>query len=144
MAEDNGPSFELQRAIVRALSESEGLKAIVGNEGVYDSTPRDQNGNISATMPFVSLGEDQSLPFKAGCLDADDITITIHAWSTGPGFPEVKRMTNAIKRALDGVELVVVDHRLTDIEVESVRHLPDPDGITRHGVITFLALIEPA
>lgn len=144
MAEDNGPSFELQAAIYKALKASAALKEIVGDDKIFDHTPRDAKGNITATMPFVSIGEDFSLPFKAGCLDAEDVTITIHAWSAGPGFPEVKRMTNAIKAALDGVDLIVAGHRLTDIEVESVRHLPDPDGITRHGVVTFLALIEPA
>ena len=138
------PSLPLQGAIYQRLSNDTALKGLLGNKKVFDDIPRDSNGNITATLPYVSIGEDQVLPDTASCLDGREVIITLHAWDKGPGFPKVKQISSAIIAALDDVELTVTGHRLVEFGLQDVRHLTEPDGITKHSVINFRALTEPA
>lgn len=136
------PSLPLQGEIVRKLKNDATLKSLVQNK-IYDDVPRDNQGNITAQLPYVSLGEDQVLPDKADCLDGREVILTIHAWDKGPGYPQVKRISSAIIAALDDVEFTVTGHRVIEFGLQDARHLPEPDGITRHAVIVFRALTEP-
>lgn len=135
------PSETLQRALYEALRADAGVSALVGDR-IYDEVPRAPGGDVRAQKPYVSIGEDEVIADKADCLDGAEITITIHAWSAGPGAVEVKRITSAIKQALDGEQLELVGQNAFEIEFEGARHLTEQDGLTRHGVVTFRALTE--
>jgi hypothetical protein len=137
------PSLALQGAMYSRLNANGPVRALVGNR-IYDHVPRDVNGNPTATLPYISLGEDQVLPDKADCLDGREVLITIHAWDKGPGFPKVKEVSSAIIAALDDDEFPVTGHRLVEFGLSELRHLTEPDGTTKHAVITFRALTEPA
>lgn len=135
------PSATMQKAIYDALTASDAVRALVAGR-VYDEVPRPPGGDVRTQMPYLSIGEDDVIADKADCLDGAEITITVHAWSAGPGYVLLKQLTAAVKQALDGEDLALIGHRLTDIEFQSARHLADPDGITRHGIVTFRVLTE--
>lgn len=137
------PSLPLQGAMYHRLKNDSSVKNLVSDR-VFDHVPRDNLGNPTATLPYISLGEDQVLPDKADCIDGREVLITIHAWDKGPGFPKVKEVSSAIIAALDDDEFPVTGHRLIEFGLESCRHLTEPDGVTKHAVITFRALTEPA
>jgi hypothetical protein len=71
--------------------------------------------------------------------------VQIDAWSQSVGFPEVKRVASAVRRALAfaPMDLTGDGYRLVDIALETDLTLRDPDGVTSHAVLTFRALTEP-
>ena len=137
------PSLTLKKALYDRLRADPDVTALVGAR-IYDEVPRGPGNDVRTTKPYISLGEDEVLADKAECLDGAEVTLTVHAWSAGPGDVEVKRITAAVKAAIDGAEdaLALAGQRLILIEFETARHLREPDGITRHGVVTFRALTE--
>lgn len=133
------PSLALQGAFVvriKALNTE-------AQSRVYDTVPRDTNGNITATFPYVSLGEATVTYNGADCYDGSDSSFDIHVWSRAPGFPECKRIADAIRTEFNLAEFNITDHTLELLELERAQYLRDPDGITRHAVLTFRALTQP-
>lgn len=129
------PSLELQGAIVAALKSPGALPAGVG---VYDHVPP------AATFPYVSFGPSQGLPDKAGCIDGVEVFVQLDAWSRKVGYSEVKTIGAAIIAALDDQPLDVAGFDVIVFELSGVNYLPDPDGLTRHAVISFRSLIQPS
>jgi hypothetical protein len=129
------PSLPLQASVVAALKGDSGVAALVGDR-VYDQAP------AAASFPYISLGDTQVLPDKADCIDGTEIFTVLDAWSRKEGFPEVKRIGAAIVSALDDQALSVTGYALVVFELESIRYLHDPDGLTRHAVLTFRSLLQ--
>lgn len=128
-------SLELQKAIVAALKADAGVNGLVAGH-VYDTVPS------SDPFPRITLGEDQVIPERADCYLGDEVFITLHVWSRKTGFPEVKRISGAVRVALHEAELSLNGYRLVDLSVESERFMRDPDGLTSHSAITLRALTE--
>jgi hypothetical protein len=129
-------SLELQKAIVARLRADITLAGIVGQR-VYD------NPGPSPTFPYVTVGEDQIIPDRSQGYEGDDVTITLHAWSRHIDFSQAKRIIEAIRASLTDAPLTLTGYRLINLERVDSRTLRDPDGLTSHGVITFLARTEP-
>lgn len=138
------PSFELQVAIVTALKAASPVTALV-NQRVYDSVPAEAD-RIQATgdaWPYVSLGQPQILPERADCIDSADVAYDVHGWCKGPQSVAVKHLGKAIAGALDGAELVLDGHHTVDCLVEQIQYLDDPDGLTKHVVVSFRVQTDP-
>ncbi|MBZ5760278.1 DUF3168 domain-containing protein [Rhizobium sp. VS19-DR104.2] len=134
-------SFELQVAIVGLLKANADLGVLVDGR-IYDRVPADTSGKITAEFPYVSLGPDQEIPDDAECLRASEFILQIDAWSRGVGFPEVKRIARAIEDALNEVELELTDNAAIYFHYDGRRVFRDPDGLTSHAALTFVAGIE--
>lgn len=134
-------SYELQIAIVSALKSDAAVRALVGDR-VYDDVPRSVDGKVTARFPFISFGPEQTLPDGYDCQDGSEITIQLDAWSRAVGFPEVKKIAAAVRKALHDADLAVEENALVSIEFDGRRVLRDPDGKTSHAVITFRAVVE--
>lgn len=128
------PSLPLQDALIKALRADGVLPAV--DKRVYDQPPS------SAVYPYVSLGDDQVLPDKAGCVDGVEIFLQVDVWSRKQGYAEAKQIGAAIIAALDDQPLEVDGFNVTVLELSAAQYLRDPDGQTRHGAITFRALLE--
>lgn len=128
-------SLELQGAIVKRLKEFAPLTLLV-DQRVYDDVP------AGAAMPYVSLGPDQVVSDNVECIDGYEITIQIDAWSVTKGLPEVKKVAEAVRQALNAYDLPLADNALVSIEHRQTRNLRDPDGVTNHAVIEFVAIVE--
>jgi hypothetical protein len=129
-------SLELQKAIVARLRADAGVTALVGQR-VYDQVP------TSPQFPYVSLGPDQIALSRADCYDGSEINLQVDAWSRAVGFPEVKRIGDAVRAALQDAPLSLTGYRLLDITFVEARTFRDPDGLTSHAAMTFRALTEP-
>ena len=130
------PDLELQGAVVARLKTFSPLNALVG-EGVYDRTPAD------AAAPYVDIGEAYCLRADAACLDAQEVRLTLHAWSTyAGGFKEVKQIADAVVIALHQFSMTLPTNRLISISHRRTRVMRDADGITSHAVIEFVAFTE--
>lgn len=132
------PSWPLQQAILAALIEDGALPSVVGQR-VYDSPPQ------NAITPYVSLGDCQVLPDKAGCIDGAECYPIIDVWSTYDGYKEAKEIAAAVVAALDDKPeaLTVAGFNVIVFELDTYQPLRDPDGITRRVSLTFHALLSP-
>lgn len=133
------PDLELQGVIIARLKADPDVSALV-EQRVYDKVPD------APTFPYVSLGPTEELSDDATCGDGTltgfAITLQIDCWSRTVGFPEVKRVADAVRRALVGEELALNENALVYFEHRITRTLRDPDGLTSHAALTFEAFAE--
>lgn len=129
------PDLELQGAIVSRLKADAGVIALVGDR-VFDTVPS------GAPFPYVSYGPVDNLSDDADCITGFDITVQIDVWSRAVGFPEAKRISNAVRAALHDAPITLSVNALALIEHRQTRTIRDPDGLTSHAAMTFNALIE--
>lgn len=129
------PSFELQDEIVDRLKASSAVAAFVGNR-VYDSVPE------KPTFPYITVGEGDETSDDADCVDGFEISLDIDVWSRAPGFPEAKKISDEIRRALKSPELTIPTNALVYFRHRQTRFLRDPDGKTSHAVMTFEGFAE--
>jgi Protein of unknown function (DUF3168) len=128
------PSLELQAAIVGALK---GDSPPVASGRVYDAAP------INGTFPYVTLGDCQVLPDKYECIDGVEVYPQIDVWSRAVGYGETKTIAKRILALLDDVPLAVAGFDTVVFELQDLRYLRDPDGLTRHAAITFHGILTP-
>jgi hypothetical protein len=127
--------LELQGAINARLRADGPLLALVGAR-VYDQPPS------PVTYPYVTIGEAQTLRDDATCISGGRIYLTLHAWSTVVGFPEVKRIADTVTESLHMAPLTLATNRLISIMHRQTRTFRDADGLTSHAVIEFVANTE--
>lgn len=125
--------FPLQQAIFGALNVSAITSTL--SCGVYDDVPQ------SATYPYIALGEETVIDFSTKDTHGNEITINIHVWSQYKGSKETKQIMDKIHDLLHNINLTVTGHNLINLRFEFSDIMRDPDGITRHGVMRFRAII---
>ncbi len=133
--------LELQGMVVGLLKNSNAVTAIVGNR-VYDRVPRSLTGDVSATFPFVGWASDDERSEDIDCIDSLTVTFDLDCWSRDVGFPEVRRLTHAVRAALHHAEVTLSDNALVLIRHDQTRTFRDSDGLTSHAVLTFEAVLE--
>lgn len=105
---------------------------------VYDAAP------IEAAFPYVVIGPIRSLAWRADDLDGEDHAVALHVWSRYRGAREVRTLMDTARAALDGAALGLSGHRLVLLDFRGAEDAREADGVTRHGVLRFRALTEPA
>jgi hypothetical protein len=121
----------LQKAVYERLSNFPTMPP------VYDEVPKD------APEHYVVIGEDTHAPYDTDDSVGSESTITLHIWSKSHrGKMQVKATQGLIYEALNRHELVVDDYDLVTLEFEYSEAMLDPDGLTRHGVNRYRALLE--
>lgn len=117
--------WSVQAAIYAALT---GVGIASGR--IYDDVPQ------NPTFPYVTIGESQSLAADITCRDGEEEYVDLHIWSQYSGQKELKDIAAAIHAALHGVSLSAAGRSSAHAFIQSVRTMRDPDGVTRHGVVT--------
>lgn len=129
------PDLELQGLIVNVLKADPAVAALVGNR-VFDRIPKD------APFPYVAYGPTDTNTDAADCLDQEQIFIQLDVWSREVGFPEAKRISDAVRAALNDTNLSLSQNALVFLEHRQTRTLRDPDGLTSHAALSFEAYVE--
>ena len=127
-------NFALQSAIYTALNNDSTLTNTHGAGG-YDDVPE------GASFPYVTMGEDASNDYGTKDLDGSTVSLNIHVWSQYRGSKEVKTIMDRIHTLLHDSSLSVSGCNLVNTRLEFMDILRDPDGITRHGVMRFRAVM---
>ena len=127
-------NFALQSAIYTALNNDSTLTNTHG-AGVYDDVPE------GSGFPYVTMGEDASNDYGTKDLDGSTVSLNIHVWSQYRGSKEVKTIMDRIHTLLHDSSLSVSGFNLVNTRFEFMDILRDPDGITRHGVMRFRAVM---
>ena len=124
----------LQTIIYTTLSGDNQLTSTLGAT-VQDEVPSGTN------YPVVQIGDDSTTDYSTKDLVGSDTSITIHVWSREFGAAETKNMMDRIHTLLHDSALTVTGFNLINCRLEFTDVLRDPDGITRHGVMRFRAII---
>ena len=125
--------FQLQSAIYTALNVSAITSTL--SCGVYDEVTE------GATYPFVVLGEETAIDYGTKDLVGGETTINIHIWSQYKGSKQTKEIMDKIHDLLHDIDLTVTGFNLINLRFEYSDIMRDPDGVTRHGVMRFRAII---
>ena len=135
-------NLELREAIVATLKAHAPLAALLaadpvdGTAAVYDHAPQD------ATFPYVVVGDPVGVDHDTDDTLGWDAEVTIHQWSRFRGFEEVERIQRETDQALNRAEPTVVDGMIVTLHRVSVDGMLDDDGLTRHGIHRFRAIVE--
>tara|TARA_Y100000114_G_scaffold105524_1_gene98774 strand:+ start:889 stop:1296 length:408 start_codon:yes stop_codon:yes gene_type:complete len=126
--------FALQQTIYNTLNNDSTLKTTLGCP-VFDDVPSSQD------YPFATIGEETSTEFGTKDLVGSQTTVNLHVWSQYKGAREVKNIMDRIHTLLHDTSLSVTGFNLVNLRFEFADTLRDPDGITRHGVMRFRAVM---
>lgn len=126
--------FALQTTIYSTLANDNTLTSTLG-AGVFDEVLE------GASYPFVSLGEETAVDYSTKDIDGGETTINIHIWSQYKGAKETKQIMDRIHDLLHDSNLSVTGFNLINLRYEFSDIMRDPDGVTRHGVMRFRAII---
>ena len=125
--------FALQTTIYNALNVSAITTTL--SCGVYDEVIE---GN---TYPFITLGEETTIDYSTKTATGSETTINIHIWSQYKGSKQTKEIMDQVHDLLHDSNLSVTGFNLINLRFEFSDIMRDPDGITRHGVMRFRAII---
>ncbi|WEX76889.1 DUF3168 domain-containing protein [Sinorhizobium numidicum] len=108
--------------------------------GVYDQPPDAAFGTPKES--YVTIGEAQFLRDDATCISGGEVYLTLHAWSRKVGYPVAKQIADAVAESLHLAPFTLATNRLISIMHRQTRVFRDPDGLTSHAVIDFVANVE--
>lgn len=136
-------SLELAKAVYARLIDYAELTAIRGDR-LFDHVPPTEIplGPNNEGFPYQTMGEETSVSLDTDDSEGAEGTLTIHSWSTYRGTKEIRQMQDATHRALHRYSLSVTGANFITIEYDFSQILTDPDGITRHGIMRFRALLD--
>lgn len=127
-------SWELQKSIFTNLNGNiNGIDG--GNVSVFDDVPE------GTPYPYVVIGEETAANNGTKTLDGVEHTLTIHAWSQYRGRREIKEIMQSIYENLHNTDISIAGASLVNIRQEFNTTLSETDGITRHGVMRFRAVV---
>jgi len=128
---------QLQKAIFAVLTAT---PAVAGGR-VYDNPPSPD----ARVFPDVTLGTEQVVEDGDSCGDGWEVYFDVHVWSRSKSGSklEAKNIAADIAERMKA-PLWLPAFTVIEQKAEGCRTLDDPDGITRHAVLTFKFIIDPA
>jgi hypothetical protein len=137
------PTPAVQPAIFQVLTSDAGLVAwfaalrdgAADKPRVYDRIPADRTtGKVTATFPFIELGEILATPDETQCDDGAQVFCTLHIWSRAVGKTEARALAALVATALDAA-IEIEGHQVVVHEIEAIRDAAGGDGLTTHRVV---------
>jgi hypothetical protein len=114
------PVLELQGAIIARLQASAGVTAIVPAGRIAD-IPQAGWHQGQDRAPYISIGTSNYQSEDADCIYGGEAMMQVDCWSISGNLSEVRRVADAVRRALRGWEptlttsaLVTFNHWRTD------------------------------
>jgi hypothetical protein len=136
-------ALAVQGAIYNALADAGPPLSDLIEGRVYDRVPVDASGKVKAVFPYITIRDAATVDAGADCIDAEDVSVTIHIWSRSVGSVEAKQIGGAIKTLLDRATLAIgTGFALVEVQWLGAQFFLDPDGLTTHGVVSVLAMTE--
>ena len=127
-------SFALQSSIYSALNNDSNLTGTLGAT-IFDDVPE------NSAYPYIVLGEDTANEYDTKDVKGSTSSLTIHVWSEYKGSKETKQIMDRVHDLLHDSNLSVSGYNLINLRFEFSDIMRDPDGITRHGVMRFRAVL---
>lgn len=128
-------ALDLQAALVARLLADGDLAALVGDR-VDDGAPR------ATAFPSVTFGETGQADWSSDNEPGGDVRLTLHVWSRVVGKRQAWTIIGHLMRLLHDAPLALDNHTLVLVRVNFAEVRLDPDGLTEHGVVRVMALVE--
>jgi hypothetical protein len=125
--------FNLQSALYTALNVTALTDTL--SCAIVDEPTANQS------YPFVAIGDDRADDYSTKDLDGADYQLNLDVWSQYKGSKECKQIMDKIHDLLHDSNISVSGFNLINMRLEYSDILRDPDGVTRHGVMRFRAII---
>lgn len=133
-----GPDLDLQRAIVTRLKSDTDLQALISNPiRLFQDVPP------GPTFPYLTIGQSQRIPDEAECIPGSIVFTDLNFYTRAPGYEQVKLIGAVLVEALHDATLTLSEHWCRQIKVDNEQYFVAPDNLTKHGLLTFRALVEP-
>ena len=130
-------SWELQKTVFSALNSGNitdyDSTAITG---VFDDVPQ------GTAYPYIVVGEETAIDVSSKDRDIFEHTLTVHVWSQYRGRRDIKVIMKQVHDILHDSSLTVSGGSMVNMRQEFQTTLLEGDGITRHGVIRFRAVVS--
>lgn len=120
-------SWPLQQAVYAILN---GLDPELASGGVHATAPQDH------PLPYVEIGESDTVVADVQCRTGVEETLTIHVWAKAGSYKAAKETVSRIREALHAQNLTVMGRSSAFATVRDTRLFADQDGQTLHGVVT--------
>ena len=109
---------------------------------VFDSPPFLPEGAPASTFPYCVIGNDTARAWDTDDVRGANITLTLHFWSRGQGFKQVKVLMDQAYGLLNRVVLAKAGYSIIDCLFEFSDTISDPDSMTKHGVQRYRLTIQ--
>ena len=126
--------FALQTAVFSKLSTDSNLTSVLKAK-VFDDIPENTD------YPYVQLGEDTAIDYSAKDQTGSEVSVNVDVWSRYRGSLEAKNIMDRVHTLLHDSSLSVTGSNFINMRFEFSDIIRDPDGITRHGVMRFRAIM---
>lgn len=121
-------SWELQQAIYSALV---GGSPPAVSVSVYSSAPQ------NAAVPYVEIGESDTVDADVQCRGGLEETISLHVWTKFGSQQQAKGIMSDIRSALHAKNLNVAGRSYAYATITGSRLFPDANDSSLHGVLTL-------
>lgn len=122
----------LQRAIVARLTNDPIVNTTI--TAVYDEVEQ------GAVLPYVQLGDDTVNPYDTKTSYGEDVTVTLHCYTAGPGKVNAKRIMDVVLQSLTATPLQVEGFTVEGMRREFLEVYED--GGAYHGVCRLRVYIK--
>lgn len=134
-------NLELRQALYAALRAYAPLVALLaddplGGAAIYDHTPQD------AEFPYLVIGGPDGVEHDTDSSLGWDAEVSIHSFARYRGYETVEAIQRETDDAINRTEPSVTDGRIVTLHRTECRSILDDDGLTRHGIHRFRAIIE--
>jgi len=135
-------TVELYSALYSALIANAGLVALLPSaSAVYT-----YEAIAGSVAPYVVLGAEQTATdaLAGDLVDAQEHTVTCHVWAEATATQSAalicQKIAAAVRAALHEQLFTLSGGLLANLRCEFQQTLPDPDGISMHGILRFRAV----
>ncbi len=132
--------WDVQSGVYSRLTGHAALTALLpaGANGIFDHVPQ------QTAFPYVAIGETASRPLDTQGGHGHDTSLSIHVYTRSAGMRDLRRIMAAAYDALHDADFTVPDQVLALCRCQSIESAIEGDGITRHGILRFRIITEPA
>jgi len=137
----------IQVAILTRLRAFSGLTDLLaaGAASITDYKPQSGTPEDDGPFPYVTIGDDEHLPWDTDTSDGLESDLRIHVWSRIRSRMPVKLIQAQVKAALQHHDLFIGGGAVSVLlYFDGSNVTPDPDGKTHHGIQTFRLLTDEA
>lgn len=125
---------ELQQALFTRVNTQVGVSV----QGVYTTVPQATESEDDSVFPYITIGPFSGAPEDTKDDNGAQVLADIHIWSRSPSALTWREIGDKVYDALQKYDaLAVTGANVIDCRFDSSTDFDDPDGVTRHYVLTF-------
>lgn len=127
------PVLEIQGAIIARLKADAGVTSLVAQR-VYDIPP------ATAAKPYISIGPSNYVTEDADCIYGGEVMIQVDCWSEATVLSEVRRISDAVRKAIRGSDLSLTTNALVTLDHWRSDYIVD--GAIKQASVRFTGIVE--